>query len=271
MSASAAGPAARGPGRHAPGLLHVLCGAASLSGLSLKLIVGLGNPGDRYARTRHNAGYWFVDELARRHGAAFRAESRHQGELARVRIGGCDLWLLKPATFMNNSGQSIGSVAGFYRVGVGEILVAHDELDLPPGTVRLKEGGGHGGHNGLRDSIAVLGDSFWRLRIGIGHPGHRDQVSDYVLTRAPAEEDRLLHEQVALAADIVPLVLEQGAQKAMLRLHAKPGGETSAPKKPAAAKPASAGTGAATTTTTTTADAGSGAADSAARKGEPSR
>jgi PTH1 family peptidyl-tRNA hydrolase len=193
-----------------------------LSGLSLKLIVGLGNPGERYARTRHNAGYWLVDELARRHGGSFRAESRHQGELARVRLGGSDVWLLKPTTFMNLSGQSIRSVAGFYRVGAGEMLVAHDELDLPPGTVRLKEGGGHGGHNGLRDAIAVLGDSFWRLRLGIGHPGHRDQVSDYVLTRAPAEEDRLLHEQVAVAADIVPVLLEQGAQKAMLRLHAKP-------------------------------------------------
>jgi PTH1 family peptidyl-tRNA hydrolase len=204
-----------------------------LSGLSLKLIVGLGNPGDRYARTRHNAGYWLVDELARRHGGSFRAESRHQGELARVRVGAHDLWLLKPTTFMNLSGQSVGSVSGFYRVGVGETLVAHDELDLPPGSVRLKGGGGHGGHNGLRDAIAVLGDGFWRLRIGIGHPGHRDQVSDYVLSRAPADEDRLLHEQVALAADIVPVILEQGAQKAMLRLHAKPPGATARKGEPA--------------------------------------
>lgn len=193
-----------------------------MSGLSLKLIVGLGNPGDRYARTRHNAGYWLVDELARRHGGSFRAESRHQGELARVRIGASDLWLLKPTTFMNDSGQSISSTASFYRIGVGEILVAHDELDLPPGTVRLKEGGGHGGHNGLRDTISVLGDAFWRLRVGIGHPGSRDQVTDYVLTRAPADEDALLHAQVALAADILPVLLEQGAQQAMLQLHAKP-------------------------------------------------
>lgn len=192
-----------------------------MPGLPLKLIVGLGNPGERYARTRHNAGYWFVDELARRHGGSFRAESRHQGELARLRLGGSDVWLLKPTTFMNLSGQSIGSVAGFYRVPVGEILVAHDELDLPPGTTRLKEGGGHGGHNGLRDAIAVLGEKFWRLRVGIGHPGHRDQVSDYLLSRAPADEDRLLHEQVMLAADILPLALDQGAQKAMLKLHAR--------------------------------------------------
>lgn len=195
-----------------------------MAGHPFKLIVGLGNPGDKYARTRHNAGYWLVDELARRHGGSFRAESRHQGELARVRIGAGEVWLLKPTTFMNLSGQSIGSVAGFYRVPVGEILVAHDELDLLPGTIRLKEGGGHGGHNGLRDAIAVLGDTFWRVRIGIGHPGHRDQVSDYVLTRAPADEDRLLHDRVALAADVIPLALEQGMQKAMLKLHAKPAG-----------------------------------------------
>jgi PTH1 family peptidyl-tRNA hydrolase len=195
-----------------------------LPGLPLKLIVGLGNPGDKYARTRHNAGYWLVDELARRHGGTFRAESRHQGELARVRLAAADVWLLKPTTFMNLSGQSIGSVAGFYRVPVGEILVAHDELDLPPGTTRLKEGGGHGGHNGLRDAIAVLGEKFWRLRIGIGHPGHRDQVSDYVLSRAPADAEQLLLGQVALAADVLPLAIEQGAQKAMLKLHARPAG-----------------------------------------------
>ncbi len=221
-SSVATGPATREPVRKAAGPLHVFRGARTLAGLSLKLIVGLGNPGVKYARTRHNAGYWLVDELARRHGGAFRAESRHQGELAKLRLGGAEVWLLKPTTFMNLSGQSIGSVAGFYRIPVGEILVAHDELDLAPGTVRLKEGGGHGGHNGLRDAIAVLGEMFWRLRIGIGHPGHRDQVSDYVLSRAGADEDQLLHEQVALACDLVPVAIEQGAQKAMLRLHAKP-------------------------------------------------
>lgn len=212
-----------------------------MPGLPLKLIVGLGNPGAQYARTRHNAGYWLVEELARRHGGAFRAESRHQGELARVRLGGAEVWLLKPTTFMNLSGQSIGSVANFYRVPPAEILVAHDELDLPPGTTRLKEGGGHGGHNGLRDAIAVLGDKFWRLRIGIGHPGHRDQVSDYVLSRASADDERLLVEQVALAADVLPLVLEQGMQKAMLKLHARP---ASAPgSKPAGGAKGGAGSG----------------------------
>jgi PTH1 family peptidyl-tRNA hydrolase len=188
----------------------------------LKLIVGLGNPGDRYAQTRHNAGFWLVDELARRHGGTFRRESRHQGELARVRCGDAELWLLKPATFMNLSGGSVASVAGFYRIEPGEILVAHDELDLPPGTVRLKEGGGHGGHNGLRDTIQHLGDRFWRVRIGIGHPGDRNAVVDYVLQRAPAAEDRLIHQCVEAAADIVPVILEQGPQKAMHRLHTRP-------------------------------------------------
>jgi PTH1 family peptidyl-tRNA hydrolase len=197
-----------------------------MAGLPLKLIVGLGNPGPQYARTRHNAGFWFIDELARRHGTTLRSESKHQGELARVRIAGGELWLLKPMSFMNCSGGPLGSVAGFYRIESSEILVVHDELDLPPGTLRLKQGGGHGGHNGLRDAIASMGADFWRLRVGIGHPGDKDQVVDYVLQRAPATEDRLLHEAIGDAADVLPLLLEQGEQKAMNRLHARalPGG-----------------------------------------------
>ncbi len=191
--------------------------------LALKLVVGLGNPGETYARTRHNAGFWLVDELARRHGGSFRNESKHQGELARIRLGGAELWLLKPATFMNRSGASMLSVAGFYRIAPAEMLVAHDELDLAPGTLRLKQGGGHGGHNGLRDAIATLGADFWRLRIGIGHPGHRDEVTDYVLQRASSDEERVLHEAVLEAADMLPLLIEQGPQKAMHRLHTRAG------------------------------------------------
>jgi peptidyl-tRNA hydrolase, PTH1 family len=182
--------------------------------------VGLGNPGPTYARTRHNAGFELVDELARRTGVSFRHESRHQGELVRAGIGGSDVWLLKPMTYMNLSGQSVRSVAGFYRIPPQSILVAHDELDFPPGVVRLKEGGGHGGHNGLRDLIAQLGDDFWRLRIGIGHPGDRDAVLNYVLGRPPAAEATLIHEAVLAAADAVPVMLSDGAQKAMNRLHA---------------------------------------------------
>ncbi len=139
----------------------------------LKLIVGLGNPGPEYARTRHNAGFWLVDELARRHGGVFRFEGKHQAELARVRIGGEELWLAKPMTFMNRSGGPVSSVLGFYKMTPAQMLVAHDEIDLPSGTVRLKEAGGHGGHNGLRDLIAAQGDGFWRLRIGVSHPGRK--------------------------------------------------------------------------------------------------
>ncbi|HEX8755771.1 MAG TPA: aminoacyl-tRNA hydrolase [Steroidobacteraceae bacterium] len=190
-----------------------------MAGLPLTLIVGLGNPGPTYARTRHNAGFELVDELARRTGASLRHEGRHQGELARASIAGTDLWLLKPMTYMNLSGQSVRSVAAFYRIAPQSILVAHDELDFPPGVVRLKEGGGAGGHNGLRDIIARLGDAFWRLRIGIGHPGDRDAVLDYVLGRPPAAEAGAIHEAVAAAADAVPVMLTDGGQKAMNRLH----------------------------------------------------
>jgi len=190
----------------------------------LKLIVGLGNPGEKYARTRHNAGFWFADELARRYGGVFRAESRHQGELARVRValdGGAqsEIWLLKPNTYMNKSGGAISSLANFYKVAPAEVLVAHDELDLPVGVARLKLGGGHGGHNGLRDTIATLGADFWRMRLGIGHPGHKDLVHDYVLQRAPADQERAIETAVNNAADVLPVLLAQGTEKAMNRLH----------------------------------------------------
>jgi PTH1 family peptidyl-tRNA hydrolase len=203
-----------------------------MAGLPLTLIVGLGNPGPTYARTRHNAGFELIDELARRSGANLRHEARHQGELARVSIAGTDVWLLKPMTYMNLSGQATRSVAGFYRIAAQSILVAHDELDFPPGVVRLKEGGGAGGHNGLRDLIAQLDDGFWRLRIGIGHPGDRDAVLDYVLGRPPAAEAELIREAVLAAADAVPLMLTDGAQKAMNRLHVR-GVASPSPRPPA--------------------------------------
>jgi PTH1 family peptidyl-tRNA hydrolase len=195
-----------------------------VAGTSLKLIVGLGNPGEKYARTRHNAGFWFADEIARRYGGVFRVESRHQGELARVRValdGGVqhEIWLLKPSTYMNKSGGAISSLANFYKVAPDEVLVAHDELDLPVGVARLKQGGGHGGHNGLRDTIATLGAEFWRMRLGIGHPGHKDLVHDYVLQRAPADQERAIETAVNNAADVLPVLLSQGAEKAMNRLH----------------------------------------------------
>ena len=154
----------------------------------IQLVVGLGNPGRDYESTRHNAGFWMVEELARRHGGTFRMEPRFGAEMARVRLGGRELWLAKPQDYMNNSGRVTAAVAGFYKVEAAGLLVAHDELDLLPGDLRLKQGGGAGGHNGLKDLIAHLGDGFWRLRIGIGHPGTREHVTPYLLGRVGAAE-----------------------------------------------------------------------------------
>lgn len=191
---------------------------------AIRLVVGLGNPGEKYARTRHNAGFWFVEELARRHGGQFRAEPKHQGELARVRVNGsagtsAELWLFKPTTYMNKSGGAIASLSHFYKLPIAATLVAHDELDLLPGVARLKWAGGHGGHNGLRDSIAAVGADFWRLRLGIGHPGHKDQVLDYVLQRASAADEQHINEAILKSADLLPMLLFEGAEKAMNRLH----------------------------------------------------
>ncbi len=193
-----------------------------MAGTVIKLIVGLGNPGAEYARTRHNAGFWLVDELARRHGGTFRHEGKHQADLARIRIGGDEIWLVKPMTYMNRSGGPVSSVLGFYKIAPGQMLVAHDEIDLPSGTIRLKEAGGHGGHNGLRDLIAAQGDGFWRLRIGVGHPGSSKEVVDFVLTRAGADEQRAIDETIAAGADAIEEMLRSGAQIAMNKLHTKP-------------------------------------------------
>jgi PTH1 family peptidyl-tRNA hydrolase len=201
-----------------------------MAGEPLKLIVGLGNPGTEYARTRHNAGFQFLDELARRSGAVFRSEPRHRAELARARIADAELWLLKPMSYMNHSGDPVRSIASFYKVPLPSILVAYDELDFPAGVVRLKQGGGAAGHNGMRDVIAQMGDGFWRLRIGIGHPGDRSQVLDYVLGRPSAADAQLIHEAILAGADSVPMLLTEGAQIAMNRLHSR---ET-APGAPAA-------------------------------------
>jgi PTH1 family peptidyl-tRNA hydrolase len=189
---------------------------------AIKLIVGLGNPGREYQNTRHNAGFWLVDELARRHAGSFRLERGFPAELARVRIGGAEVWLAKPQDYMNNSGRVTAAVAGFYKYGPGQLLVAHDELDLPPGELRLKQGGGAGGHNGLKDLITHLGEGFWRLRIGVGHPGSREQVTPWLTGPAPAADREALLRAIQPAADIIPVLLEQGAEAAMLRLHSKP-------------------------------------------------
>jgi PTH1 family peptidyl-tRNA hydrolase len=194
-----------------------------MAGLPLRVIVGLGNPGPEHQVTRHNAGFWFVDLLARRHGVEFRDYRKYSGETARLSISGQDLILLKPTTYMNRSGLSVRQVSDFFKIEPDDILVAHDELDLPVGGVRLKHGGGHGGHNGLRDTIAHIGEDFWRLRLGIGHPGNKADVIDYVLTRAPRVEEDLMLEAVNSAADSIPLLLEQGAERAMTKLHSRAG------------------------------------------------
>lgn len=187
---------------------------------SVKLIVGLGNPGGQYEQTRHNAGFWFVEDVARQFNVQFRPETKFLGEAARVQSNGLDVWLLKPMTFMNRSGQSIQALAKFYKMTAEEILVVHDELDLAPGVARLKASGGHGGHNGLRDTIAALGTKeFKRLRLGIGHPGDRNQVVDYVL-KAPSKTDRaLIDDAIYDATRVLPDLLNDDMARAMNQLH----------------------------------------------------
>ena len=186
----------------------------------IRLIVGLGNPGREYEATRHNAGFWWVDEFAREHQCTFKAEGKFHGLAARSQMQGRELFLLKPQTFMNISGRAVGALAQFYKIAPQHILVVHDELDLPPGSAKLKLGGGHGGHNGLKDIIAHLGTrDFWRLRLGIGHPGERADVSDYVLNAPRREERILIDEAMRRAQDVAPLIVEGKLEAAMLKLH----------------------------------------------------
>ncbi len=189
--------------------------------VNIDLIVGLGNPGLQYEQTRHNAGFWFVEEIARLKGAQFRPESKFSGAVCKVVLEGRDIWLLKPDTFMNRSGLAVQKLASFYKIPTENILVAHDELDLEPGTARLKSAGGHGGHNGLRDIIAQMGKEFHRLRIAIGHPGHRDQVSDYVLHRASKDEQISIENSIDDALRVLPLLAQGSWEKAVHRLHSK--------------------------------------------------
>ena len=189
---------------------------------SVRAIVGLGNPGAEYEYTRHNAGFWFVDQLAEVYRADFRVESKFQGVTARIRVGGGDLLLLKPGTFMNRSGQAIQALASFYKFTPEQILVAHDELDLPPGDARLKLGGGHGGHNGLRSVHQHLGESYARLRIGIGHPGNKDLVLDYVLGRPSQPDLRAIEDALIRAQAALEMLVTQGWNKASQLLHTDP-------------------------------------------------
>ncbi len=183
------------------------------------LIVGLGNPGPKHAGDRHNVGFWFVDQLAAHAGGRFAPESRFDGEECRLTLPGRPVRLLKPSTFMNRSGRSVRKVLDYYGLSPEQVLVVHDELDLPPGTARLKKGGGHGGHNGLRDIVATCGPDFLRLRLGIGHPGHKDLVTDYVL-HAPGKAERaLVLDAIAAALAAVEILAASGPDKAMQQLH----------------------------------------------------
>lgn len=190
-------------------------------GTPIKVIVGLGNPGPEHVLTRHNAGFWFVDALAARLQGRFRSHTHFHGEICRVTIDGQEITLLKPATYMNRSGLAIRALSDYLKVTPAETLVVHDELDLSVGDVRFKLGGGHGGHNGLRDTVTHIGADFWRLRIGIGHPGDKSQVIDYVLRRAPKEEEERILASIASSLDALQVFLQQGAEKAMNGLHGK--------------------------------------------------
>ncbi len=186
----------------------------------LRLIVGLGNPGAEHARTRHNAGFWLVDALAQGEGARFGIESKLHAETAKVVIGGEPVWLLKPITFMNRSGLAVSAALRYFKIDPAQMLVAHDDLDLPAGAARFKFDGGHGGQNGLRDLFAHVGHGgFHRLRFGIGHPGHKDRVTSWVLGRPGAQDEQAILGGIGAALDVLPLAVAGEFEKAMHRLH----------------------------------------------------
>jgi PTH1 family peptidyl-tRNA hydrolase len=191
--------------------------------MSIRLIVGLGNPGAEYEQTRHNAGFWLVDNLAQAMGRSLSRESRFQALAGKAMIAGNEVWLLEPQTFMNRSGLSVGGLARFYKIAADEVLVVHDELDLAPGVARLKKGGSSGGHNGLKDISAALGTpDYWRLRIGIGHPRQlnlQQAVVDFVLHRPRREEQLLIDEAIAHGLDVIPTLCEGKFEAAMMKLH----------------------------------------------------
>ena len=187
----------------------------------LSIIVGLGNPEDKYERTLHNAGFWFVDAVARKYGGQFRFEKKFDADFCRVNVAGDDIWLVKPQSYMNQSGGPVRAVIDYYRLDPRDLLVAHDEIDLPPGTVRLKKGGGHGGHNGIRDVMRHCGADFMRLRLGVGHPGEKDKVTGYVLKRGSGDTERAVEDNIDKAISVLPLLLEDGLNAAMKQLHTK--------------------------------------------------
>jgi PTH1 family peptidyl-tRNA hydrolase len=191
-----------------------------MSGTPLQIVVGLGNPGPEHLLTRHNAGFWFVDALAAQHGARFRGHTKFHGDICKLSLKSGDVTLLKPTTYMNRSGLALRAMMDYLKVPASQVLVVHDELDLPAGVARFKQGGGHGGHNGLRDAVTHIGADFWRLRLGIGHPGNKGDVIDYVLHRpSRLDEDEILA-SIAECLNWLPVFINEGAEKAMNGLHA---------------------------------------------------
>lgn len=189
----------------------------------IRLLVGLGNPGPEYETTRHNAGFWFIDAVARELRTTLVPDRSYFGLVARVNRPAGPVWLLEPMTFMNLSGKSVAALARFFKIEPGEILVAHDELDLLPGQVKLKLGGSHAGHNGLKDVQAQLGSAdFWRLRLGIGHPGIKSEVVNYVLRKPPAEQHEAIDKGIEQSLSALDLLLEGDMERALMKVHAKP-------------------------------------------------
>jgi peptidyl-tRNA hydrolase, PTH1 family len=200
--------------------------------MSIKLIVGLGNPGPKYERTRHNAGWWWIDLIAQQHKVTWQFSSKYNAEICKIELAGEDCWLMKPQTFMNLSGQSVSGLANFYKIPMDAVLAAHDELDIPCGTAKMKRGGGTGGHNGLNSMVECSGtQDFWRLRLGIGHPGHKDLVSAYVLKAASLNEQALLDKMVDRALGIMPYINRGKILDGVTWLHSTPK-EPKAPKVP---------------------------------------
>ena len=199
----------------------------------IKLLVGLGNPGPEYEETRHNAGFWWLEAVARELKVHLQPERSYFGLMARANVDGRPLWLLEPMTYMNRSGQAVGALARFFKIAPDEILVAHDELDLPPGELKLKKGGGHAGHNGLRDIHAQLGSGdYWRLRIGIGHPGVKSEVANWVLKKPAPDQRDALQQSIERALKALPDLLADRMDKATAAIH------TSKPPRPKPPKPA---------------------------------
>jgi peptidyl-tRNA hydrolase, PTH1 family len=212
----------------------------------IRLFVGLGNPGPEYAATRHNAGFWFIDEVARQLGATLVPERSYFGLVARMSRPDGPIWLLEPMTYMNLSGKSVAALARFFKIEPHEILVAHDELDVLPGNAKMKFGGGHGGHNGLKDIHAQLGSAdYWRLRLGIGHPGVKAEVVDYVLRKPPPEQREAIDKSIVQSLSALDLLLAGEMDKALMKVHAQPPrAKLPKPSKPAAeAAPDTAATG----------------------------